>query len=569
MIWSKNLISTRYTKVLQRSHFIFITIIILLFHIGCQNEQKKSVLIIAVDQINPERYNCADEKNNEDSSGLAILCKESLRFTHAYTTSLQPAAAIGSLLTGQYPLTHKLHRSFDTLDKDISLVTEAALKKGYKTGFFGGNPHILKKTGLSKYFDTFDDSAASHYTAEIIKDFNISAEQFIQWREENMNQPFFALITNSEFDALNDQDTNYTSYDKMDEKLFHFFLRLKQKNIWDNSYIYFVSLKGSNNYNRSEETPFLNLHSENTMITALVKPPRMKGDEGISWKNDIPINLADIGYTLKKFFNLDDPSKIDLLPTLDISLFLDTKFDENTPLRPLLVESANTWIKSPLELNFSIIYGNHLMTEKNGNPEIYNLTTDRFEVVNVYSKSENGLQKLKSIQQKMRKIFPSQIFYLTDYYNIQITKEFLKKSNLKELFSHSPPDKFNPVYIYYINNMIRSKDMSNILLKELDKPFDICINLLSKSDIVLNDLKYCKDPLLVEYVRYKKYNLLNLNQEKAKLSYDIKRKRFYDEIKISIWNLANENIWGIFQKNKVWYHPLVYLDPNFSTGLNQ
>lgn len=561
MGWSKKLIFKRYTKVWARPFFVTPWFIMLLFVqlaflTSCQSDTKKSVLILAFDQLDNERLNCSEEKN-DDNSGIAIICKEFMRFTHAYTTSLQPAAAMGSILTGQYPLIHGVHRSFDQLNSTVQTTQEAAYNKGYRTGFFAGNPHVLKKTGLSKYFETFDDSAAAQYSNQIIKDFKITSESFLEWQKEDA-KPFFAVITNSEIEALNELDTSTTNLEKLDEKLFNFISELKSQGIWDKTYVYVVGLRGSNNYNRLNETAFLNLHSENTLVSLLIKPPRMQGDEGISWKNDTPISLADIGFTLKNFFGLNEPSMLDGFPLLNLTQFYSEVSDTIANSRQLLVETSNTWIK-PLQLNFAIITPTLLIIDRKNETQVFNLATDRFEVVNL-SNEKNIEQDIPPI----RRMFTASI---TANDNSAISslmaRDYLKNMLPSADFFKLKASENHPLYLYWLNQQIKNKLIDKSALVKLDMPYSGCLNFIAKPPTRISQLKTCQDSLFVDYLKFKHAHIFDLNPEKAKLAYELHRKKYFEEIKIAIWNLALENIWGLNQPNKIWYHPLIFVDSVF------
>lgn len=553
---SKNLNFTHYTKVWARPFFVTALFIMLfLVQTSCQTETKKSVLILAFDQLDNEQLNCSEEKNDENS-GIALICKEFMRFTHAYTTALQPAAAMGSILTGQYPLIHGVHRSYDALSSPTTTVQEAAYRKGYRTAFFAGNPHILKKTGLSRYFDIFDDSAAAQYSNQIIKDFKITSDSFLEWQQEN-NTPFFAVITNSENEALNEQDTSTTNIERLDEKLYNFIHELKDRGLWDKTYVYVVGLRGGNNYNRLNETPFLNLHSENTLVSLLIKPPRMSGDEGISWKNDTPISLADIGYTLKNFFGINESSALDGFPLLDLSPFHnDASADSSMAPRYLLIEAANAWLRTPLQLNFALITPTLLIIDRKEETEVFSLATDRFEVVNLYKK--NSEQDIPS----PRRLFMASITPPADN-GMTIAKNYLKNTLPAAEFFSLKIAETHPLYLYWLNQQLKSKQIEKLDLTKLDMAYTGCLNLISKPPVTISQLKSCNDDLFVDYLKFKHAAQFDLNAEKAKLNYELNRKKYFEEIKIGIWNLALENIWGLHDPHKNWYHPLIFVDANF------
>ncbi len=357
-----------------------------------QSEKKNSVLILAFDRLPNDTVTCSDERTNENS-GFAMLCKESIRFTHAYTTSLQPAAAMGSLLSGQYPHQHKLHRSYDRISEKIQLISEIAYLKKYRTSFFSGSPHILKKTGLSKFFETFDDLGPiteKNYS----KDFKSQISAFLEWYFEDP-KPFFSVIYNSDLEFLKIDESN--QFEKLDDKLAVFFQQLKTENIWDSTTIVLVGLNGVNKFQRLNETAFQNLHSENTQVVTLVKLPRAKGDEGVYWKNDTVIQLADVGLMLKNSLatkteiqNLDDF----LFPILNLNSILTLKSDNVPTLRQILIEAPNTWTKQLSSIQYAVLQ-NHELYLDGAEPALFNTLLDRMETTNLYSAKKSDSDKIR------------------------------------------------------------------------------------------------------------------------------------------------------------------------------
>ena len=306
MNWSKNQISFLRPKVL------LIALFCIAVSTSCQTENRKSILVLVLDQVSQDYFTCSEDKYSDDKydelSGLAILCKESVRFSNAYTTSLQPAAAATSLLTGFYPYEHGVRSSTDRLKHIVPFLTDLTAEAGYRTAFFSAHPHILRKTGLYRKFDIFDDSTAAFYSQGIIKNSETLFKDFINWVDED-SKPYVALLQLADAQPFNDKDTHTTSFEKFDEKLYHFMSSLKATGQWDNTHIILTSLKGFNAYNRLNETLFSNLHSENTRIPLFIKTPRTKGDEGIFWKNDELVNLADLGLYLNQLISKKSSSE--------------------------------------------------------------------------------------------------------------------------------------------------------------------------------------------------------------------------------------------------------------------
>ena len=75
---------------------------------ACVWEAQKdpSVIVLAVESFNARRFACDGINGEEDrarDAGFSQLCKESIRFTHAYTPSLMSQASMASILMGRYP----------------------------------------------------------------------------------------------------------------------------------------------------------------------------------------------------------------------------------------------------------------------------------------------------------------------------------------------------------------------------------------------------------------------------------------------------------------------------------
>lgn len=366
---------------------------------SCQSDKRNSILILAFDRLPSDAVSCNDDRNIE-SSGFAMLCKESIRFTHSYTTSLQPAAAMGSILSAQYPFQHQLHRSFDQISSQSPLTTALAAEKNLRSSFFSGSPHILKKTGLAKFFDSFDDSSAITQK-NYFKDFKIQSADFFDWYNEDPG-PFFSVIYNSELEFSKTEDGN--SLEKLDEKLSAFFQQLKNEKLWQKTAIVLVGLNGVNKFQRINETPFQNLHSENTRVVTLIKLPRAKGDEGVYWKNDTSIQLADVGLMIKNLITekIETPHTFDsAFEIINLQEIISNK-NYLPSERQIIIEAPDTWSKELTAAQFAILHNNEVYID---GPEqgVFNTLTDLMETTNLYQQKKNSLEKTKDLISGLKK----------------------------------------------------------------------------------------------------------------------------------------------------------------------
>lgn len=474
--------------------------LIFLSFTSCQKAKRPSFLIVAADKLSFNSFSCNEDKNNP-GSGLSVLCQEAIRYSNAYTTSTQPAAAMGSLLSGTYPFEHGLHRSFDRINPAIPLVQELFKNENYRTSFWGSKPSILKKTGLSRGFEAFDDYSfldQSNYNLS----FNDQIRLFENWVGESTD-PFFSVIYSSDLELLNEGQTEISTLETFDESLGSFISSLKKNNLWESNYVIVLGLQGKSEYNRPNESVFSNLHSENTNVAFFIKPPRQKGDEGVNLKVDTPTTLADFGYSLIKLIKPDYEHKNDTdYPLSDFSnLWLQNKVEGlNAIHRKLILESANTWVKS-LEIRFAVVLNNYLYLEASQD-ELYNRLTDGLETIDIVKNRSDfrpeEVANLAELRQRMNAKKWEQ--YLSPEYRWVISnRDYWSKPNNRREVLESERRRLTKEH--------KSQPLSTLLIY-----FD------------------------------------NPKKEKDQL---------YDEARRISYNLSLENIWGLWNPAKVWPQPSV------------
>ncbi len=482
---------------------------------SCQKDKKPSILILAIDRLAFNSFSCGDDKQNT-LSGLNILCKEAIRFTHAYTTSVQPSAALASLLTGLYPVDHKLHQSSDRLDPNIRTLPEKALALGYHTYFFGGSPTVLRKTGLSAGFDIFDDFSFLEKKIYFM-DLKFQSEKFLTAVSEDKNQ-FFSVIHNSELTSLNQGESEISGFEKLDEKIYNFFNELKIRNLWDGNYVIVVGLQGESDPSRSNETSFSNLNSENTLVTLFLKPPRSMGDEGIFWKIDSTVSLADIGHSLWTTITADkNPNKNNLdheFPIYDISATW-LKQSKSTVLlqRRILIEAIDTWT-SGLALRFSVIYKNLKYTE-GLKSQVYNILTDGMESINISSQQKQFIDENLFILSTVR--IKYNILFWENYQSqwsewILSNREYWSKPNSRPALFKKELER--------LKSTGRVQPLTGLLLKSV---------MSTNSTAQLNNAK------------------LNFMQTQVEKYSEKQQETYFEKAKLQSINLALENIWGLWK----------------------
>lgn len=385
--------------------------------LGCQKQTKPSIYILAVDHLAHFKINCDDSTMNQRSSGIAILCQESIRFTHAYTSSTLSIPAMGSVLTGLYPFQNNLRtNSSPGLSPQYVTLSELAMSQGYETYFFSSGAPLTSKSGLSQGFKHFYDS----YDVQNI-DF-ISAEKLFN------KSTAITKDRDSTFQFFYHNDLNYTNtitktddgefrnktlqsqIEEFDESLYNFINQLKKSKQWDSSIFILTGLNGVTESHIQNQFKPLNLHSENTQVSLFIKMPSKIHNESHAWSIDKKMSLADLGKTL---FELVDPN----YKFLDNSIINSRSFlkDLIIPLtnknkksdfieKPIIIETGLGEQLGQLGFRLAFLNENYLIIHDKI-PQIYNTLSDRLEL------NPLSLQLIpKDIQEKFKSFIDSTLW---------------------------------------------------------------------------------------------------------------------------------------------------------------
>ena len=470
---------------------------------GCFKKQKPSYILLAVDRLAFNSFSCNEEKSFTNS-GISALCQESIRFTNAYTTSTQSSAALGSLLSGTYPFQNQLHKNTGRINHKVVLTSELFKSQSYRTSLFSANANVMKRTGLSRGFEHFDDFSFLNYPSYTVP-FNDQVTHFKDWLEEDPSSPFFSVIYNSDLETLRVDENFAARAEEFDESLFNFIQYLKKENQWEKNYIIVVGLQGRSEYNRLNETTYSNLHSENINISFFIKPPRLKGDEGINLKIDSTSSLADFGFSLIKLISPETLVKRnDEFSVLDYSklwstILLESKpeFSSN-PNRPVVVETADTW-SNEVRLRFALLFGSYVYIEKQSH-ELFNKLNDGLETIDLKKMNSDVFLQAEAQVARIRQLAGGQVW------NSEAT-----------LMSK----RFQTSRQYWLNSNNRDplfeSEKKRLEAKEAPSP-------VSSLLIYYLDTKKTKDSL-------------------------------YEEARRVTYNLAFENIWGLWKEEKKWPQP--------------
>ncbi len=273
-------------------------------------ENRPSILLIAVEGLSFNSLNCDAEELGESSlEGVRVFCDESVRFSHAFTTSTMSQAALASVVTGLYPFDHLVRTNGgDFLSARFRTLAEVAIAQRYHTLFVSGGAPIWRKSGLAQGYEVFDDvmelSQAIPYrpAGEV-------AKLAVSWLEQQRDgRPFFATLFMADLQFPNvptvsdgnevREKSNASQVSEVMESLNRLVKYLKTQKRWNKTDIVLFGVNSLDRPANATEPQPLSLKSTSTQVALFIKPARKDGDNELQWAVDRNVSLVDVSHTV-------------------------------------------------------------------------------------------------------------------------------------------------------------------------------------------------------------------------------------------------------------------------------
>lgn len=567
----------------MRSSSLFILILFVgLVQTACQRGERNSVIVIAVDDLPVSDVSCARENSNESkSSGLDLLCRESVRFTHAFSPSPLAAPAVASMLTGLYPFQHQLRHNGGFLPARFQTAAEIAVGLRYRTGFFSGGAPVLRKTGLNQGFEVFDDSIVPDITS-FTRPFSKSVAQYEQWlRQEVGGASFFAffyvpdlIFTNTETASDIGELRNFSyesQLEEFNEGLSRLIEILKKTNRWDQTTLVLAGLNGHTGSDRPGEASTLNLHSENTQVLLLVKPAQRKRDLGINWKVDKNVSLVDVGRTLLDLLQGNPGGEANGdFPVESLKPLLTNAESALAEDRLILLESAWGEWRGLSNLRTALIQ-NHVLYLNDVEPKAYNTLVDRLET-NPLGENERKRLVTGALQETLNRnqfspwqgldpLWVNKLGVPYDHWTNSISASRLVR-DLKKILAKAPSDRETTQWLAQVALETRDWKTLHELGDTAAIPLwvyvsekntggvrthfsDPCLDLLREKNLEPRMTKNCGDNLFLDFLDWRRADARGLSR-------DLQQKKFERAyrnhvIQKNMWrtNLSLDLIWDM------------------------
>lgn len=560
---------------------------------SCQPSSSPSVLVIAVDDLSVLDVLCNEEMANANRSGFEILCKESVRFTHAFNPSVLSVPTLSSLLTGVYPFQHRVRNNGQPgLDPQFTTVAEVALAKNYRTAFFSGGPPVWRKSGLNQGFELFDDNIIPTRQA-LYRPFSVSTKSLMQWlRQDVGHSSYFAMIyapdliftntvTMNEFGEARNL-SHESQLDELDSNLFQLFSELKASQRWNSTTLVVVGLNGHTSDDRPGELTPLNLHSENTQVALFVKPAQKVRDEALQWKIDRNVSLVDLGQSLFELVGADsNPNKpVGVFPVFSLKKLVQRNQMEWPENRLILMESDWAHWRG-FSNRRSAVLSNHTLLIYDKEPQLFNTLTDRLETnplrgTEMTTDERNQiLAALDAVEGEPWLGLDKDIFrkYTPGFYRWLRFDQ--KASLLRDLKARVNGKNVDPDTLRWAGLLaFELKDWNSLktLGQKAEQPFwqfvaerngatgpvshfnmfqDPCLRLLEVPKFDSADFRKCDNSLFLDFIDWQRADLRNLSRDTQRRRFERAYLNYLVDQNIKEGHLATALIWDTSTKNQL------------------
>lgn len=356
------------------------------------------------------------------------IAAEGATFKNAVTQMPLTGPSHMSMLTGLPPLIHGVLMNGFILPRGISTVTSYLLNAGYRTGgFISGYPLQMNNSRLDRGFQRYDDDLAwidpfdgsycgrfvselSFLTKDLARDARFTTDSALQWLEKNADSHFFLFLhyydphfpyggnINSSYDSRMRDLTETTSEDlprqkklygteveTVDAQIGRVVSFLKEKGVYDRSLLIFTSDHGENLGEHGLYYHHRGIYEQVIRIPLIIRyPGKLASGKVVSQQ----VAVTDIFRTILEAARLkskETPESVDLVG------LANGRFD--SPHRVMVSNNFHkNQVRHSVRTNKWKLIRND---DKQRTYELYNLSTDPDELVDLYSEETEIARQLE------------------------------------------------------------------------------------------------------------------------------------------------------------------------------
>jgi arylsulfatase A-like enzyme/cytochrome c-type biogenesis protein CcmH/NrfG len=280
---------------------------------------KTPVILITIDTLRADRLTCYGYTKGK-TANIDALAADGVIFQNVYAQTPITLPSHATILTGTYPMYHKVQDVVGRLRDGVPTLAEILKKNGYVTGAVVGSTVLSARWRLNRGFDFYDDRFSVREGLRQV-DFDRlerRAEDVIapalEWLEANSRQPFFLWV------HLFDPHDPYTPpppfseefrdrpYDGeiayVDASLARLFEKLKASGLYDRSFIVLMSDHGESLGEHQE------MHHAYFIYDATLKVPmilKFPGSRFHGTRLTNRVRTVDVAPTILQQLNIPSP----------------------------------------------------------------------------------------------------------------------------------------------------------------------------------------------------------------------------------------------------------------------
>jgi len=358
---------------------------------GAADKVKKdaglNVLLVTLDTTRADRLGCYGFAKAR-TPNLDSLAAGGVRFANAYCPTPMTLPSHCSILTGTYPIYHKVHNNGTYyLNPEILTLTERFKENGFRTAAFVSSFNVDSRFGTDKGFEVYDDTYGRDEMIKTFRSERSAAETsaaFIGWLDGLGGAKFFAWVhyydphmpyrPPSPFREQFPGDPYDGEIASMDHAFGAVLAKLKEKNLLDKTLIVIAGDHGEALGEKGEVDHGVLIYDVSMRIPFILFAPRNLPAGKVV---DARVRLIDIMPTVLDLVKLPSVKNVQgasLLPfiegkrTDDLTCYLESYYPLETYGWSELVGVIDKdwkYIRAP-------------------RPELYNIKTDKDENRNLY-----------------------------------------------------------------------------------------------------------------------------------------------------------------------------------------
>jgi arylsulfatase A-like enzyme/Flp pilus assembly protein TadD len=253
---------------------------------GVRTDLRPNVLLVTLDTTRADRVGAYGYRKGT-TPVIDSLAREGVRFANAYCSAPLTLPSHCSILTGTYPLAHKVRNNGDYyLLADAVTLAERLKENGYATAAFAASFNTDSRFGLGQGFDVYDDSFGMD---EVMKSFRSErradevADAFLGWLGAASKEPFFSWVHFYDPHAPYDPPSPYKErfaadpYDGeiafMDSELGRIVDALKSRKIFDRTLVVLAGDHGESLGAKEESEHGIFIYDATMKVPLIIRAP--------------------------------------------------------------------------------------------------------------------------------------------------------------------------------------------------------------------------------------------------------------------------------------------------------